>query len=345
MAGLDISIREMESHPQAALAEMAGAIDGTTVVSFQDALEDMKKKGVQRLVLDMSKIKYVNSTGLGSLVKYADAFKSSGGGMALIKVPAKVKIVIEMLGLHAFFEICADLDSALEALDKAVGGAAPAAAAAPPPPAKRMAPPRPMAAPPPMKPVSRPPPVKPVATPAPAPAPAPAVSAGGAGNTVACQSCKTSIVVPGSGNFKCPRCFTLFSMQADGAPKFLKSDKPQPATLSLSCNTVCSDGLKAFIGSVCGASNGTNVDAVKQAVGEVCTTISTEVYPGNPDGVYHVSVEHGASQVTIKFSDSGIRIDPARLGQIMPSAMQTFRVECLPHPVSGNILRLVLATA
>src|SRR3954454_16353668 len=128
MAGLEWQLKPIESDESAMLAELSGAIDGNTVPSFQQMLEEIKSRGVRKLILDMSKIKYVNSTGLGSLVKYADTFKSSGGGMALIKVPAKVKIVIEMLGLNAFFDICTDLDQALAALEKANGPAAPAAA-------------------------------------------------------------------------------------------------------------------------------------------------------------------------------------------------------------------------
>src|SRR5579862_4231498 len=129
MPGLEWKIQPVEGDETARLVELSGAIDGNTVPDFQTLLEQMKKEGVRRLILDMSKIKYVNSTGLGSLVKYADSFKSSGGGMALIKVPAKVKIVIEMLGLNAFFDICTDLGAALAALDQA-GTAAPAAAPA-----------------------------------------------------------------------------------------------------------------------------------------------------------------------------------------------------------------------
>src|SRR5438552_4102684 len=132
MAGLEWQLKPIEGEDSATLAEMSGAIDGNTVPSFQQMLEEIKSKGVRKLVLDMSKIKYVNSTGLGSLVKYADTFKSTGGGMALIKVPAKVKIVIEMLGLNAFFDICPDQGAALAALEKARGsGPAPAPAAPP----------------------------------------------------------------------------------------------------------------------------------------------------------------------------------------------------------------------
>ncbi len=167
VAGLEINLKPVEGNPEACLAEMAGAIDGTTVGSFQNALEKTKAQGVRKLVLDMAGIKYVNSTGLGSLVKYADSFKSSGGGMALISVPTKVKIVIEMLSLDSYFGISADLPSALAALSSNDSGTL----TAPPPAPMPMPPPPPPPMPPP--PMPAPPPPMPAPPPAPPPAPAP----------------------------------------------------------------------------------------------------------------------------------------------------------------------------
>src|SRR5271169_820223 len=85
MPGLESKLMPVDGDDLARIAELSGAIDGNTVPDFQQMLEKVKTEGVRRLILDMSKIKYVNSTGLGSLVKYADSFKNSGGGMALIK--------------------------------------------------------------------------------------------------------------------------------------------------------------------------------------------------------------------------------------------------------------------
>ena len=82
MARLDINVRGVEGESGVAIAEMVGAIDGTTVDSFQDYLEEILKKGVKKLILDMAGVPYVNSTGLGSLVKYKDRFQGTGGGMA-----------------------------------------------------------------------------------------------------------------------------------------------------------------------------------------------------------------------------------------------------------------------
>src|SRR5579871_5002386 len=251
MAGLEWQLKPIEGEDAATLAEMSGAIDGNTVPSFQQMLEEIKSKGVRRLVLDMSKIKYVNSTGLGSLVKYADSFKSSGGGMALIKVPAKVKIVIEMLGLNAFFAICADLQQALAALEKA-GTAAPAAApAATKPPLAASRPPASQAN------VARAasgahPAVQPASSGGPGTGKVAKKGSGSFPLVVPCQQCGVQVEFRDAGNWKCPRCYAVVSVDGDGSTRFGKSDRPAPITLSLLATTECGEGLLHLVTSVCG---------------------------------------------------------------------------------------------
>ncbi len=307
---------------------MTGAIDGNTVPSFQATLEELKTKGIRRLVLDMSKIKYVNSTGLGSLVKYADTFKSTGGGMALIKVPAKVKIVIEMLGLNAFFDICPDLDSALQALKN---NTADAPAAAP-----TTAPPRLT-----KKPASTAPP----RVSSGAHAVAPAVTTGGPGFPVvaACEGCGVQVEAPAAGNWKCPRCYAIFAVQGSGSFRFGRSDKPVPLNLSLTASQDCGEGLVHLVTSVCSSAfNGPKLEDLRVAVHEVAQVMQQSVYASNPTGVYHVSIERSPGRVQIRFSDSGATIESARAPQFFPhSSAKMGEFECRPHPSGGNTIRLL----
>lgn len=365
MAGLDVSLRGIDGDPSGAVAELAGVIDGTTVIKFQDALEEITKKGVRKLILDMAKVRYVNSTGLGSLVKYADKFKSAGGGMALIRVTAKVKIVIEMLGLQAFFEICADERQALEALAPR-GGAAPPAppVAAPPPPvaaAVAPAPPPPAAEASHFAPPSRgPAPVhheaparqsaRHAAVHAPPPPPAPlaappegAAPAGGFPQILSCQSCSVGIEVPAPGNWKCPRCGTLVTVRPDGGARFLAPDRPAPFELSLSCSREGAEALKQFVGALAQPVLAPNhLESLKTAVGEVASVIAATAYGNDPKGTYHVSVETTPSEVRIKMADHGKTLDLSRVESYFPNATRAMsEFECRPHPKGGNVIRMV----
>lgn len=363
MAGLEIKLTQIQGDDLSALAEMTGAIDGNTVPNFQATLEEIKTKGIRRLVLDMSKIKYVNSTGLGSLVKYADTFKSSGGGMALIKVPAKVKIVIEMLGLNAFFDICPDLDAALAALAQAQasGGAAPAAAAADKKPSGVL-PPRVTNT------ASQTGQFKRDATKAAAgatatapspttPAPGRAASAsggfpaqggnggGGFPQVVKCEGCGVQVEVVGAGNWKCPRCYAFVTARPDGTVRFGRSDKPTPVNLSLTASPDCGEGLVHLVTSVCQTTLGggsPKLESLRHAVHEVAQVMQQSVYPNNPQGLYHVSIERQAGWVQIRFADSGATIESSRASAFFPhSHRQMSEFECRPHPSGGNMIRLV----
>src|SRR5690606_26990871 len=104
-----------------------GAIDATTVISFESQLKQLQEDGYTNFVLDMQGIKYVNSTGLGSLVATADNLEKVGGGLALIRVHPKVKVVFDMLGLNSFFRIFTNEDEAVNFLGSSKGdGGAPA---------------------------------------------------------------------------------------------------------------------------------------------------------------------------------------------------------------------------
>src|SRR5687767_6897924 len=52
----------------------------------------------------MGETRYVNSSALAVLVKFAETFRERGGGIALARVSPRVKLVFEMLGLLVFFK-------------------------------------------------------------------------------------------------------------------------------------------------------------------------------------------------------------------------------------------------
>jgi anti-sigma B factor antagonist len=113
-----------------------GAIDSTTVNALHDLVNGVVADGRRWFLLDMQRVKYINSTGLGSLVKYADIFRGRQGAMVLIGVQPKVKVIIRTLGLNEFFAMRESLEQAVRGAQEGTlaeeGSAArPAAAPAP----------------------------------------------------------------------------------------------------------------------------------------------------------------------------------------------------------------------
>lgn len=90
---------------QTALIAAQGAIDLAHAHLLDAAFDEVTRAGKRHVVLDLSGVRYVNSTGIAALVKAAQAFEAAGGGLALLGVTEKVRVVIEMLGLEQVFSV------------------------------------------------------------------------------------------------------------------------------------------------------------------------------------------------------------------------------------------------
>ncbi|RME81373.1 MAG: STAS domain-containing protein [Planctomycetota bacterium] len=339
MAGLDIKLKKIAQVNNAGLVELSGAIDGNTIVEFQSSLDDIQKTGISKLVLDFSEVKYVNSTGLGSLVKYADAFRHAGGGVALMNVPAKVKIVIDMLGLNAFLKMCPNLESALEAIEQVAAPQAPPSVTPTKAPVStrgslggRSNPPAPISkntgtavAPPPSQPKQTMPPSV------------------GSGLATTCRSCSLEMEIPKPGTYQCPRCFTLITYAPNGEISFKSPEGPQPITMVLNCSPLCTEGLRHFINGFSrrlGLPDNV-VMGLDQMIIEISEILRQHVYEGKEDGHYHLMIDASNSKLKIRISDYGKTISPNLKGSLFRKTQQIMpEFECIPHPKGGNIINL-----
>ena len=83
---------------------MSGSIDASTNQTFESELLNVLEAGTNKLLLVLTNVKYINSTGLGTIVKCVDSFREKGGDIKLVGVPTKVIALFEMLGLLALFD-------------------------------------------------------------------------------------------------------------------------------------------------------------------------------------------------------------------------------------------------
>ncbi|MDH5641420.1 MAG: anti-sigma factor antagonist, partial [Nitrospira sp.] len=257
MTDLRFDITPIDTLANTARVVVEGAIDATTVISFESQLKQLQEDGYTNFVLDMQGIKYVNSTGLGSLVATADNLEKVGGGLALIRVHPKVKVVFDMLGLNSFFRIFTNEEEATGFLASRggdqVAAAAPAPAPAPAAPARAPAPPPP----PPAAPAA--PPRAPTGQYAQAPARPPTGQYAAAGapqgwvaptrenpQVVTCPNCSASFKVSQPGRYKCPSCTTAFVVD----PRFGVELAPATSQLTLSFTPECREGFALYLGAM-----------------------------------------------------------------------------------------------
>jgi anti-anti-sigma factor len=329
---LTIQVQEVKGLPGTALVILNGSIDAKTVITFQTHLNSVKERGVERFIMDMEMVKYVNSTGLGYLINLSDSETPDKGGISLVKVQPKVKVVFDMLGLNAFFRIFNTRDEALKHLQASDAGTSPndqtvvlkspVIPAPPPPPAtsRHMAPPPP-------------PPAIPVA-------PVARTAAGNETLHVECQACRALLAVNDVGTYKCPRCMTAFNYSGNGKVNFLPRQKSLPVQLSLSFSPECTEGLLEFVKKFSTKSgfSAAGISEVQSAVKDTVEAIRRHAYGGNDNNVYHVLLTSVDSELEMRFADYGASLNSDK-GDVFSSVRRTMdRFELRHHPKGGNVV-------
>jgi anti-sigma B factor antagonist len=345
MASIEFRVKVVKSPDgtTATLAEVDGSIDASTIQQFQQVMDKLVERGVKNLILDCTNVKYINSTGLGTLLKYSDTFESIGGHIAFCRVPSKVMLVMEMLGFNALFNIVTDEATALRSF---------AGKLAPPPSVSVKTSPQPSQAyaPPPPGPVSPSAMVSPAMSAANTAAAAPAVPALNVFPVqTSCARCRVTLDIPAVGKFKCPRCSAVLAVEPTGRVRFFASKKGKPISVSLPCNQKMADGVAELAGK-CAESlgfNGNSAEVISTAVSSACKNVIERAYDNDANSVFHLLIVPNGTALTIKIADYGKPFDFGSAGTIqgdsrfsaVVNAMDT--VEHRPNPKGGNLLTLI----
>ena len=84
--------------PGLAVARVSGAINSRNYDRLQESLDELKSKEVSRLVVDLSGLTYINSTGMSLFIAAGDLFD-----LRLAAVPARITRLFRMIGLDSIF--------------------------------------------------------------------------------------------------------------------------------------------------------------------------------------------------------------------------------------------------
>jgi anti-sigma B factor antagonist len=94
--------------------ELNGRITaGPEATAFRQKLAALTEAGSRNVVLEMSGVDYVDSTGLGALVLCATSLKKQGGSMKLVNLNRRNIELLVMTKLATIFEIFTDVQDAV----------------------------------------------------------------------------------------------------------------------------------------------------------------------------------------------------------------------------------------
>ena len=103
-------------------------VDGVTIVDcsgritlgegsavLRDAVKDLLSKGQKKIVLNLSDVNYIDSSGIGELVSAYTTVKNQGGELKLLNLTKKVHDLLQITKLYTVFDVKDDEASAVKA--------------------------------------------------------------------------------------------------------------------------------------------------------------------------------------------------------------------------------------
>ena len=102
---MNSAIKEVRRQHQATVVVADGEIDLRHSPEFHKALVELCAEQPKTLVIDLSRVSYMDSSGVGTLVEIYRRTKGYGGELVLVAPSARVRSVFEITKLDQFFKI------------------------------------------------------------------------------------------------------------------------------------------------------------------------------------------------------------------------------------------------
>ncbi len=105
---------ETSAHGNTSVISLRGEIDVYTAPRLRQALIDLVSGGATDIVVDMDKVDFLDSTGLGVLVGGLKRVKSNEGDLRLVVTQDRIMKIFDITGLSKVFPMYDSLDAALQ---------------------------------------------------------------------------------------------------------------------------------------------------------------------------------------------------------------------------------------
>jgi anti-sigma B factor antagonist len=91
---------------------------GPDATALNGKLHELIDGGKNQVVIDLAKVEFMNSSGLGLLIGGASLMKKTGGGLKLAGVSEKILALIKIARLGPVFDTFATVQDAVTSFDK-----------------------------------------------------------------------------------------------------------------------------------------------------------------------------------------------------------------------------------
>lgn len=98
----------------AQVIRLTGRLDAASATQLKDQVKHLLGAGDKALVIDLSQVTFMDSSGLGSLVACLRSANQSSGDVKLAALTPEICNIVELTRLHRLFQIFDSVDEAVK---------------------------------------------------------------------------------------------------------------------------------------------------------------------------------------------------------------------------------------
>ena len=100
------------------IVELEGEVDVYTAPQLKQQMISLLEKGASQMVIDLTKVEYLDSTALGVLIGGLKRMREKDGNLAIVCPNPRIRRVFEITGLDKIFDIYNSSEDAQKSLGK-----------------------------------------------------------------------------------------------------------------------------------------------------------------------------------------------------------------------------------
>lgn len=102
-----------------AVIELSGKVmGGPDAVEFRDTLKKLIDEGKKNVVLDLGKVKFMNSSGLGIIIGGLTTLRNAGGDLRICRAMDRIESLLMVSQLNRVFELYPTVEEAVESFQE-----------------------------------------------------------------------------------------------------------------------------------------------------------------------------------------------------------------------------------
>jgi anti-sigma B factor antagonist len=108
-----MNITKRNTDEQTCVISLDGTLNARSADQVKDTFRQAVAEGIRRVVLDLSSVPFIDSSGLAALVSGLKTLNEKNGSLKLASLQSQADLLFKLTMFDKVFEIFADVDAAL----------------------------------------------------------------------------------------------------------------------------------------------------------------------------------------------------------------------------------------